>query len=92
MYKIPKTRFIKICKIFSEMENAGNTKTVKKDLCIKLTAKVLQARLISRSAGEIKQSFDLRVAGYSPNMLVLRTLGHVAIHYSHTRDERLSIK
>jgi len=73
------------------MENAGNTKTVK-NLCTKFTAKVLQARLNSRSMGKLMQSFDLHIAGYCPNMFVLRTLGHVVIHYSHTRDERLSIE
>ena len=92
VYKIPITRFIKICKIFSEMENAGNTKTVKKNLRIKFTAKVLQAMLNSRSMGKLKQSFDLRIADYCPNMFVLRTLEHVAIHYSHARDKRFSVK
>jgi len=73
------------------MESAGNKKFVK-NLCIKFTTKVSQAMPNSRSMGKLKQSFDLRVADYCPNMLVLRTLEHVAIHYSHTRDERFAIK
>jgi len=48
--------------------------------------------LNSRSMGKLKQPFDLRIADYGPNMPVLRALEHVAIHYSHTRDERFSVK